>query len=163
MRPTLKHVVLAAVGLVALYFAVGWIIDSFRTDESRIRLMFMEVSEYARNRDSGGVLEYLDPEYHDPQGFSAAEVRRIVFGYFRNAESVEADFEPIGIEGIEVEGDETDVLVRARLVLHMSGDDTVTLASGGIRGEYLIIRLRRHESYFRAKSARPAEPEEVPE
>ncbi len=71
MRPTFKYVALAAVGLVIIFLAVTRIIDALRTDESRVRLVFREVAEYARARDAGGVLEHLDPEYRDPQGLTA--------------------------------------------------------------------------------------------
>ncbi len=163
MRPAPKYLVLAAVGLLVLYLAVSKLVDALRSDEARIRMVLREVAEYARDRDAGAVLEYLDPKYRDPQGFSAPEVRRIVVGYLLSAESVEAELEPVGIEGLEVEGDEVDVLVRALVAVHMSGEHVVTLADATLRGEYLVIRLRRHESYFRAKSVRPAGPEEIPE
>lgn len=163
MRPTFKYVALAAVGLVIIYLAVTRIIDARRTDESRVRLLFREVAEYARARDPGGVLEHLDPEYRDPQGFIAPMVRRMVLGYFSRAEAVEAEFEPLGIEGLEVEGDEVDVLVRARLAVHMPGNEVLTFGDAGMSGDYFIVSLRRHGAYFRARSVRPAGREEVPE
>ena len=46
-------------------------------------------------------------------------------------------------------------------VLHVSGEK-LTLADADLGGEHFVVRLRRHESYFRARSVRPAGPEEVP-
>ena len=163
MRPTIKYVVLTLAGLVVLYLAVTRIIDALRADESRVRLVFQEVAEYARARDAGGVLEHLDPEYRDPQGFAAPEVRRMVLGYFSRAEAVEAEFEPLGIAGLEVEGDEADVLVRARLAVRMPGGEILTFGNAGMSGNHFIVSLRRHGAYFRARSVRPARREEVPE
>ena len=162
MRPALKLAAGALAGLVVLYFAVTWIVDALRSDESRVRLVFREVSEYAEKRDAGAVLEYLDPEYRDPQGFTAPEVRRIVHAYFISCEGVEAKLEPVGIEGLKVEGDEVDVLVRARVAVRMGGGEVLTFADADLSGEYIVIRLRRHGSYFRARSARSAGPEEIP-
>ncbi len=167
MRPALKYVLLALAGIIVLYLAVTWVIDALRSDESRIRLVFREVAEYAQKSDAGAVLEYLDPEYSDPQGFTAPDVRRIIYAYFIRSESVEVELEPVGIlpvpEGIEVEGDEVDVIVRARALIHMPGGETLTFADADLSGEHFVVRLRRYKSYFRGKSVRPAEPEEVPE
>jgi hypothetical protein len=162
MRPTPKYAVLAVVGLAILYVGVGWIIEVLRNDEERVRLVFEEVSRYARERDSGAVVEYIDPEYHDPQGYNYAEAKRIVQQYFLSATSVEVELEPLGVEGLAVEGDEVDVLVRARVALHVRGE-VLTLQEAHIRGEYVVVCLRRCGSYFRAKSIRPARSEEVPE
>lgn len=163
MRPTLKYVVLAIAGLAILYIGVGWIIEAFRSDEARVRLVFEEVSRYACERDSGAVVEYIDPEYRDPQGYTYPEAKGIVQQYFLTSTSVEVELEPLNIEGLTVEGDEVDVLVRARVALHIRGGEVLTLQEAHIRGEYVVVRLRRCGSYFRAKSVRPATSEEVPE
>lgn len=165
MRPKLKYVVLTAAGLAILYIGVGWIIEALRSDEARVRLVFEEVSRYACERDSGAVIEYIDPEYRDPQRYTYPEVKRIVQHYFLSATSVEVELEPLGIEGLTVEDDEVDVLVRASVAIQIRGGVALTLteANASFRDEYVVVRLRRHGSYFRAKSVRPATSEEVPE
>jgi hypothetical protein len=145
-------VALAVVGMGLLAFGVWKLAVALRSDETRVRLALDAVVEAARERDAGALLEYVDPAYRDPQGHTYDSVRLHVLAALPIAQSVEAEIAPLSIE---VEGDRALALVHARARARVKGQ-VVTLESAGLPGELFEVELRRHESYFRATSVRPA-------
>jgi hypothetical protein len=148
-------VALAVVVATLLALGVWKLVVALRSDETRVRLALEAAAEAARERDAGALLEYIDPDYRDPQGHTYESVRLHVLAALPIARSVEAEIEPLSIE---VEGDTARAVVHARARARVKGQ-VVTLESAGLPGEVFEVELRRHESYFRATRVRPAETE----
>ncbi|MHC4249708.1 MAG: nuclear transport factor 2 family protein [Planctomycetota bacterium] len=154
MRPTPAKLALLVLVGIALAVYAGWkIVLALRSDETRVLLVLEDVALLANEKDGGGVLEYLDPDYRHAGGFDYATVRRIVAVYFLRAESVEAEIEPVS--PVRVEGDVATVTVRARVSLRLQGQ-TLTLRGAGLGGDTFVVTLKRHKSYFRCTGVREA-------
>jgi len=154
MRPSpLKVALLSVVGIAVAVF-VGWkIVVALRSDETRVRLVLEDVERLARAKDAGGVNEYLDPSFSHPGGLDYLSVKRLVIGYFFQAESVEAEIEPVS--PVTVKGDVATVTVRARVSVKLPGQ-LLTLGDAALRGDAFVVTLKRHESYFRCAGVREA-------
>ncbi len=154
MRLTPLRIAILAIAGVALAAFVAWkVVLALRSDETRVRLVLEDVEGLARERDGGGVLEYIDPDFRHPNGLDCGSVRRIVAFYFLRAESVEADIDPVS--PVRVEGDVATVTVRARVSARLQGQ-TLTLRNAELRGETFVVTLKRHKSYFRCTGIREA-------
>ena len=157
-RLTPGRIVLAVVGLALLVF-LGWkVVLALRSDETRVKLVLAEVARYARERDAGGVNEYLDPDFESPGGFSAREARLMIIAYLRDAQTVEADIAPVS--PVTVDGDIARVRVRARIAVHI-GARTIGLRDAGYRGDVFEVEFKRHKSYFRCLRVRPVDPDDA--
>lgn len=157
-RLTPGRTALAVVGLALLVF-LGWkIVLSLRSDETRVKLVLADVERCARERDAGAVNEYLDPDFKSPGGLTAHEAGRIVWAYFREAQSVEAEITPVS--PVTVDGDIARVRVRAKAAVHI-GARTIKLRDAGYRGDTFEVELKRYKSYFRCLRIRPVDPDEV--
>ncbi|MHC5056555.1 MAG: nuclear transport factor 2 family protein [Planctomycetota bacterium] len=151
--PPAKIVLLAIVGIAFVVYA-GWrIVLALRSDEERVRLVLEDVERLANEKDGGGVLEYLDPDYRHAGGFDYATVRRIVAVYFLRAESIQAEIKPVS--PVKVEGDVATVTVRARVSLRLQGQ-TLTLRDAELGGDTFVVTLKRYKSYFRCTGVRDA-------
>ncbi|MHC4202565.1 MAG: hypothetical protein ACYSU0_21445 [Planctomycetota bacterium] len=157
-RLTPGRILLALVGLALLVF-LGWKIAlALRSDETRVKLVLADVERYARERDAGAVNEYLDPDFVSPGGITAHQAGRIIWAYFRESRSVEAEITPVS--PVTVEGDIATVRVRARAAVHM-GARTIRLRDAGYRGDTFEVELKRHKSYFRCLRIRRVDPDEA--
>ena len=157
-RLTPGRIALAVAGLALLVF-LGWKIAlALRSDETRVKLVLADVVRYAREKDAGGVNEYLDPDFGSPGGITAHEARLIVIAYLRDAESVEAEITPVS--PVRVSGDIARVRVRAKVAVHV-GARTIGLKDAGYRGDTFEVELKRYKSYFRCLSIRPADTDEA--
>ena len=121
-RLTPGRIVLTVVGLALLVF-LGWKIAlALRSDETRVKLVLADVARYARERDAGGVNEYLDPDFESPGGFTVREARLMVIAYLRDAQSVEVEITPVS--PVTVTGDIARVRVRAKVAVHIGTSRT---------------------------------------
>ncbi len=156
-RLSLRNIALALVGILLLALAVREIAIALRSDETRVKLVLADVERCARERDPGGVLEYIDPDYSDEQGFTRAVVRPIVGGYFMRAKSIDCESTPVS--EVVVDGDIARVRVRASVALKV-GAKPLTFRDAGFRGDLFEVDLQRHKHYFRCISVRVARPGE---
>ncbi len=156
-RLSLRNIALALVGILLLALAVREIAIALRSDETRVKLVLADVERCARERDPGGVLEYIDPDYRDDQGFTFAVVKPLVVGYFIQAKSLDCEITPVS--EVAVEGDVARVRVRASVALRVGGQ-TLTFGDAGFRGDLFEVKLKRHKHYFRCISVRAVKPGE---
>ena len=70
----------AAIGLIAC--------SSEDSPEEQVRTAIAEIELAAEARDTGDVIEWLDPAYRDAHGNDVEEVRRLLRGYFLTNQSI---------------------------------------------------------------------------
>jgi hypothetical protein len=157
-RVTLKMVLLVLAVLAASIYGIRKLVIALRSDETRVLLALEDVAEYANDRDTGGVLEYVDPEFKGARGHDYKDVASVVRYVMFKATSVDVQLEPVS--PVRVEGDLAHVRVLARVLVRLPGE-SLTLANAGYPDEQVDVTLRRHESYFRALSVRPADAAEA--
>ncbi len=148
-----KIVLLALVGIALAICLVRKIVIALRSDEERVLLVLEDVEHLANEKDGGGVLEYLDPDFRHASGLDCVTVKRIIAVYFLRAKSVNAEIGPVS--PVKVEGDVATVTVRAQVTANVQGQ-TLTLRDAGLRGDTFVVTLKRHESYFRCTNVREA-------
>lgn len=56
--------------------------------EQQVRTAIAEIELAAEARDTGDVLEWLDPDYRDAHGNGVEDVRRVLRGYFLTNQSI---------------------------------------------------------------------------